>query len=185
MIRVFDEFLFRRITLPAVCALLAGGGAACQRKSPAPVPPEVNLDGFDPKIAAAIQQARIEVIVAPKSGAAWGQLGSVFRVHKFPREAAASYAVAETLDPIEPRWPYYTGIMLLSHDPDAAIPKIERAAGLAGDEWAAPRLRLALLLIERGRLDELLATVAGSKPTPSTTSVDFNSGTAWLRGRGP
>ncbi len=158
MSRVFSEFLFRgagrKITLPALCALLAGGGAGCQRKSPAAGPPEVNLDGFDPKIAAAIQQARSAVIGAPKSGAAWGQLGSVFRVHKFPREAVASYAVAETLDPREPRWPYFTGILLLAYDPDAAIPKIERAAELAGDASTAPRLRLALLLIERGRLDE-------------------------------
>ena len=139
-----------------LAALLAAGPVACKRSAappPAPVP-VVNLEGYDPQIVAAIEEASAEVAASRDSGAAWGKLGSVFRVQKFSREALTCYARAEALDPKEPRWPYFQGIVMLAHEPDKALPKIERAADLADKSDLAPRLRLVLLFIERGRLDE-------------------------------
>jgi tetratricopeptide (TPR) repeat protein len=114
--------------------------------------PNVNVDGLDPEIVSTIERARSATKLAPRSAAAWGTLGSVLMVHKFHKEALPCFAEAERLQPNEPRWPYLEGVVLLSWDPDAAIPKLERGAELAGIETAAPRLRLAHLLIERGKL---------------------------------
>ncbi|MEO7317374.1 MAG: tetratricopeptide repeat protein [Chthoniobacteraceae bacterium] len=75
-------------------------------------------------------------------------------MQKFSREALTCYATAEKLEPQEPRWPYFQGIVMLVDSPGEALPKIERAADLTEKTNYAPRLRLVRLLIERGKLDE-------------------------------
>jgi tetratricopeptide (TPR) repeat protein len=123
-------------------------------------PPAVDLHDYDPQVASLIERATAAVRAAPRSSAAWGTLGAALMTHKLHREALVCLAEAEKLNPAEPRWPYLQGVVLLSWDPDAAIPKLERGAELAGDAPPAPRLRLANALIERGRLDEADAHVS-------------------------
>ena len=152
----------------SVCVTMAAGIWWLRRMPvrPVPAPPIADLTGSDPQIAASVERARKDVTLKPHSGAAWGNLGSVLVVHKFHHEALTCLAEAEKLQPEEPRWPYLQGIVLLSWDPDAAIPKLMRGAELSGDA-VAPRLRLAHLLIERGRLDEAekyLQTVMSKHP---------------------
>jgi tetratricopeptide (TPR) repeat protein len=117
-------------------------------------PPVIDLKGYDPQIVAAIDRARAALALAPRSADAWGKLGSVLMVHKFDREALSCFAEAERQQRNEPRWPYLQGMILLASSPDAALPKLIRGAELAGEEPPAPRLRVAHLLIERGRLAE-------------------------------
>jgi tetratricopeptide (TPR) repeat protein len=74
--------------------------------------------------------------------------------NKLHREAMACLATAENLQPQEARWPYLQGMILLTWDAGAAIPKLQRGAELAAPHIIHPRLRLAHLLIERGRLEE-------------------------------
>ncbi len=152
----------RRLRKPMlVCALagalLAVGGYALRSRhsvsAPAP-PPAPDLSGADPQIISLLERASAAVRAAPRSGAAWGTLGAALMTHKFHGEALACLAEAEKLQMQEPRWPYLQGIVLLSWQPDAAIPKLARAAELAGDAVLAPRLRLANLLLERGQLDD-------------------------------
>jgi tetratricopeptide (TPR) repeat protein len=78
----------------------------------------------------------------------------VLLAHDFFCEANQCLSQAERLDSQEPRWPYYQGLTLSLGDPDAAIPKLQRAADLCGDTADAPQLRLAELLLGQGLLAE-------------------------------
>ena len=114
----------------------------------------------DAQIAAVFTTARSRVLASPKSASAWGRYGMLLMAHKFHREAVACFREAARREPREPRWPYLHGTSVLAWDPQAALPILAHAAELAGDEPAAPRLRLANLLLERGRIDEAQTHVA-------------------------
>ncbi len=116
--------------------------------------PAMDLTGYDPEIVAALRQAREAVSKAPQSGAAWGKLGQVLMVHRFHKEAISALAQAARLDPREPRWPYLQGIIMIDYDPDGALPLLQAGADLAPHDVVAPRLRVANLFIERGRLED-------------------------------
>jgi cytochrome c-type biogenesis protein CcmH/NrfG len=138
-----------------VMAVLGLGGWLWLRpREVPPAPPEVDLAEADPEVAAVIVRARMRVAADPRSGEAWGRLGQLLRAHGYGAEANVCLAEAERLDPIEPRWPYLHGLTLVLTDPGAGVPCLERAVALCGDEPPAPRLRLAEVLLEQGRLDE-------------------------------
>ncbi len=146
----------RRFAL-ALCVLaLAGGGVYFWRQNAPPEPPLIRLPGSDPAILKAIEEARAAVRKSPRSGPAWGRLGMVLSIHDILPEADLCFAQAERFEPLEPRWAYLRGLARSGEDPGAALPSLQRAAKLAGD-LPAPHLRLAELLIERGRLDEAQA----------------------------
>lgn len=150
------RFWFWVVPLFCVLAVLAAGAYKLRHLPARRVvqPPVLDLKGYDPQIVAAVDRARAAVLATPGSANAWGRLGSVLMVHKFDREALLCLAQAETLQPTEPRWPYLQGMILLQSNPDTALPKLIRGAELAGDMPREPRLRVAHLLIERGRLEE-------------------------------
>jgi tetratricopeptide (TPR) repeat protein len=135
-------------------ALATGVGGWVWFRESVPEPPAIQADSIDPAVRAAIEKARGQVRQAPRSATAWGQLGMVLATHSFPTEAHTCLAQAERLDPREPRWPYYQGVLLAPAEPDAAIPLLRRAVELFGDGPDAPRLRLAELLYAQGHLDE-------------------------------
>ena len=120
----------------------------------APGPPPVALADADPAVAAAIQAARDDVWWSPRSAAAWGRLGQVLRAHGHVPESNVAFDEAGRLDPGDPRWPYLHGTGLQSDDPAAAIAHLERAAALCGNVPDAPRLALAEVCLQQGRLDE-------------------------------
>ncbi len=140
-----------------VAALGLGGWLWLRPREAPPAPPEVDLAEADPEVVAVVTRARGRVASDPCSGQAWGRLGQVLRAHGYGTEANVCLAEAEHLDPTEPRWPYLRGLTLVLTDPGAGVPCLERAVVLCGDEPAAPRLRLAEVLLEQGRLDEVEA----------------------------
>ena len=119
-----------------------------------PTPPAIPLSDLDPAVATAIAKARQAVQQEPRSAVAWGQLGMVLLAHEFPTQAITCLAHAERFDSRQPRWSYYQGIALYQEKPELAIPKLQRAAELFGDEPDAPRLLLAEVLYGQDRLDE-------------------------------
>jgi cytochrome c-type biogenesis protein CcmH/NrfG len=121
--------------------------------APRPEPPIPDLSDADPKVAEAISQARQEVLRVPRSAPAWGRLGMVMRAHDFAEEANVCFEQAEHLDPREPRWPYLHGLTLVLTNPQAGILSLERAVARTEGQLA-PRLRLAEVLLEQGRLEE-------------------------------
>lgn len=114
-------------------------------------PPAVATTGLDPAVTKLIASARQEVRGGPRSGAGWGKLGSVLMHYEFIAEARFAFDQAELHSPADPRWPYLQAILLMTHDAEAAVSKLERATELARDRPDMPRLRLAQLLVERGR----------------------------------
>jgi tetratricopeptide (TPR) repeat protein len=125
--------------------------------TPAPEPPRPDLTDVDPEVVESIAAAQERVRQQPRDATAWGRLGKVFRAHDFGNEANRCFREAERLDPQEPRWPYLLGMTLVMTDPDAGIPCLERAIERAAEKALGPRLRLAEVLLERGRLDEAQA----------------------------
>jgi tetratricopeptide (TPR) repeat protein len=120
----------------------------------APAPPAVALADADPAVAHAIESARREVRWKPHSAASWGRLGQLLRAHGYVPESNRCFAEAERLDPGDARWPYLHGTGLQSDDPEAAIEHLRRAAALCGERPDAPRLVLAEVCLQQGRLDE-------------------------------
>jgi tetratricopeptide (TPR) repeat protein len=137
---------------PAFMLLAIGVFCACVPHDPQP--PAITTAGLDPAIAKLVESALGEVRRAPQSGAAWGKLGSVLMHYEFTEEAGFAFGQAARFSPQEPRWPYLHAILLMTHDPEAAVPKLQSAVELARDQPDMPRLRLAQFLIERGRSDE-------------------------------
>ena len=135
-----------------VLVLTAGAGYWWYRSS-APQPPVVDTSSREPEVAAAIVEAQAKVRQQPRSGDAWGRLGMILIVHAFEAASDECLAQAERLDPRQPRWPYYRGLLMETHDLQAALPLLRRAAVLAGDS-SAPRLHLAELLVNQGHWDE-------------------------------
>jgi tetratricopeptide (TPR) repeat protein len=151
----------RQLWLAAALVVMVGIGIGIglgvwwrPRTPPAPEPPRPDMTEVDPEVAEAIKAAQERVRQQPRNGTTWGRLGMVFRAHDFAEESSRCFREAERLDPREARWPYLLGLTLVMTDPDAGVPCLERAVELCGDHPLAPRLRLAEVLLERGRLDE-------------------------------
>jgi tetratricopeptide (TPR) repeat protein len=117
------------------------------------VPSLVVLAGVDPEVAAALTAARAAVVRTPRAPAAWGKYGKTLAAHRYLEEARAAFVEAERLQPEEPRWPYYQGLMLALNDDAAAIACYQHAIRLGG-EPGAMHFRLAETLAGQGRLDE-------------------------------
>ncbi|MYF76411.1 MAG: hypothetical protein F4174_03485, partial [Acidobacteria bacterium] len=60
----------------------------------------------DERVRAKVEEARQAVAGDPRSGAAWGRLGSVLLAHEREAAAVAAYQRAVELDSNVPRWPY-------------------------------------------------------------------------------
>jgi tetratricopeptide (TPR) repeat protein len=129
--------------------VLSSRGTA--RDVPIALVPAMDQTDVDPAVLRLISGARTAVAEAPRSAEAWGRLGKVLLAHEFSNEARACFAQAEALDPGEPRWPYHQGTILSQGEPDAAIPKLQRAVEGCGNDPDAPRLRLAEILLAQGR----------------------------------
>lgn len=147
----------RRLLIAAVLVAAVGGSfAAWYITRPGPdttplvPPPELQADGVDPAVAAAVAAARKKVLDAPRSAAAWGDLGKLLLAHTFDAEADVCFEQAERYGAGDGRWPYYRGVFAAGRDPDAAIDHFRKATlgrhpnpGYA----ATARLRLAEALL--------------------------------------
>lgn len=127
------------------------------RGEPTPGPPAVDTTGFEPIIANQIQSALSAVRAQSRSGSAWGKLGLVLQAHELSDEARRCFSHAERLDPGDPRWPYFHGLLLAHDASDHSLVKLRRAADLAGDQRSHVRLRFAQALFEAGRIEEAAA----------------------------
>jgi tetratricopeptide (TPR) repeat protein len=117
--------------------------------------PNIDMSGADPEVAEALTNARNEVERAPRSVEAWAKLAMILHAHNFADEAVVCYTAAGALDATNPFWPYLQGNLLQSGlNPASALPSLQRAARLAPADMPMPRLRLAELLLELGRVDE-------------------------------
>ncbi len=145
----------RRASRPVfrLAGLLAGLLlVSCQPRDP--LPPAIPTLGLDPAVSKLIETTIAEVRAAPRSGDAWGKLGSVLIHYEFVDETRAAFERAEALSPGDPRWPHLHALAASTRDMAVATEKFRRAAALAGNQPDAPRLRLAQALAERGLNEE-------------------------------
>src|SRR5436190_8087090 len=84
-------------------------------------PPRVDTTRLDPAWAAVLTHQQELVKASPHSGASWGRLGTLLRALEFPDEARMCLAEAERLEPNEPRWPYFQGLIEAVNSPAQAI----------------------------------------------------------------
>jgi len=114
--------------------------------------PVVDLEGAEPSVQHAVEQAMDEVKRQPSSDEAWGRLGLLLLAHGWLDDAAVCLARAEKLGPNEPRWPYALS-QTAPGDLAFVIACLERAEARAGDN-VSPRLSLSEALLEQGRIDD-------------------------------
>lgn len=138
----------------AVAAALIVAYVVALRPARVIEPPTVELAGVDPAVQQAIRKASEQIGQQPRSAENWGTLGMILHNHIFAEQALACFAQAERLDAEEPRWPYFQGLIVMSYDPPGALPKLIRAAQLAGGTTDRLRLRLAELYLHLGRWDD-------------------------------
>ena len=145
----------RRRTLLALCVVAAAAAAGWYvwRIKNAVEPPSVELVDADPTLTKAVGDARQAVKNSPASATAWGRLGMLYLAHAFMPEAEICLAQAAKLDPHDGGWAYLHALILLQTNREQSIPALEHAVTLFGN-IAAPRLKLAEVLLEQGRLDE-------------------------------
>ena len=84
----------------------------------------------------------------------------VLLAHDFDVACVEAFRAAERFDPKNPRWPYLQGLVLVLCDPDIGLACLQRAADKAGTTRSEPRLRLAEVLLDLGRIDEAEAVAA-------------------------
>jgi len=139
-------------------AVLIGSLLACAAlyvlKHRSPRPPSVATDGLDPAVARLIEGAMRDMRATPRSGDAWGRLGSVLMHYDFMPEARFCFDQAEKFSPGNPRWPYLHALLVLNRNPADATPLLRRAVASCGDRYDMPRLQLAQWLAEHGELAE-------------------------------
>ncbi|WP_181918796.1 tetratricopeptide repeat protein [Wenzhouxiangella sediminis] len=94
---------------------------------------------------------RLHSAGAPEAarGKAWGEMGRWFHIYRYPDSAMLAYGQAARLDPREPRWPYYRGMLAVEAGRlDQAADSFRAAAELA-PRSSATRVRLADLWLEQ------------------------------------
>ena len=141
-----------RARLRRASALLAGLLSACGADLPEPPVPE-NLEAFDPLASARILAAVGQVRADPSRGAAWADLATIYTSERLKGPAIECLAVAERLEPRQPRWPYRAAILLAqSGDLAQAIAAIERSLALE-PTYPPSHARLGRYHLDLGELD--------------------------------
>lgn len=178
-------FVVATMLAAAACVFLArtfratgdGAGQASSARSPGvdlgTSPPEPDVTGLEPAVAAAIRTAHEAVRKQPGSAAAWGELGMVLQVHGLAGDAVLCYDRAARFDPSDYRWPYLIGIATQRTDSTRAIAEFRTAEKLKSGD-AAVRIRLAEALAAAGHPDE------AREQYDAASKLDPNCSHAWL-----
>ena len=146
---------FWRLLGPLLAAIICFwiGREVWQRRQ-APSLPAIDLTNAPSALRPVLADALEKIRRTPRSAAGWGELGMIRHGQDQLAAAEEFYREAQRLDPKDPRWPYYRGVLALPKT--SALPLLERTVALAPAE-PAPRLRLAGLLFDHGRLDDAAA----------------------------
>lgn len=113
---------------------------------------------LDPAVDRLVKQQVRTIESEPGSGAAHGKLGMIYEANELWTEAAASYANAAALDPADPLWTLHEAITARqAGEPEHALMLLEAVAPRMPQDPAVHN-RLAVALMEVGRLDEAEST---------------------------
>ncbi|MDE0226135.1 MAG: tetratricopeptide repeat protein [Gammaproteobacteria bacterium] len=132
-------------------------GACSGSESPAADAPIVaGTDSPDRDLADHLEAMIQAVRTTPGSALMRGRLGMAYDVNGFQTEALATYAQAETLDPGDFRWPYFSAHLLAANDEHAkALDVLARALAIDAD-YASAWLWQGTWLLELDRTAEAM-----------------------------
>jgi tetratricopeptide (TPR) repeat protein len=153
----------RWLAMLALLITLTGcGGDREGSTSSTAVPPEPpDFELLEPAVQAqfAALRGRLEAPgreAGPAStaalGQAWGALGQWFHVYRFPDSAIRCYREAIPLDPTEPRWPYFLGILQVERGQLEAAAEAFNTSIQRDPAANAARIRLAELHAKQRRI---------------------------------
>jgi hypothetical protein len=86
--------------------------------------PRISTKNLSPSRKTTIEKARHD-LEAEESADTWGQYGMVLRAFDFNAEALRCFQTARSLDPKNPRWPYFIN-RILHADRPAEVPIVEQ-----------------------------------------------------------
>lgn len=145
--------------------------------------PPPGFEQMDPAVQDQFAELRSRLFAAREAstpgtrgapGRVWGELGQWFHVYHFPDSAMRCYREAGRLDPEEPRWPYYRGLLAVeAGDLDQAGAAFEAAAQRAPDSTAV-LIRLADLMLklrQPGQAEDFYRQVLGREPGHLVASI--------------
>jgi tetratricopeptide (TPR) repeat protein len=155
--------------------LLGCGSGSGPGPAVAVVAPPHDLDQVDQAVReqfdgiwADLQEAESGSVGSAGRASAWGTLGQWFHTYKYSSSAAECYGNARRLDPTDPRWPYYLGMIREdTGDLEGAWNQYSAAIELDPESVEA-RIRLADLALRRQDLDraeEIYTAVYADHPT--------------------
>lgn len=117
--------------------------------------PLLNLESFEPPVRASLETAIGAVLNQRHSAPAWGHLGMALRAYERFPDSKYCLTEAMRLDPTNAHWPYLVARVPFQNSPVEQEQLLARAIELAKDAHPQPRLRLAEVLAEAGRWDDM------------------------------
>ena len=120
------------------CIAIVLGACSGRESSVADEPVVAGVDSPDKDLADHLKAMIQAVRTTPGSALMRGRLGMAYDVNGFETEALATYAQAETFDPDDFRWPYFTAHLLAANDEHAqALETLARALAIDADYASA------------------------------------------------
>ena len=152
-------------------------GACSGSESPVADEPVVaGTDSPDRDLADHLEALIQAVRTTPGSALMRGRLGMAYDVNGFQTEALATYAQAESLDPGDFRWPYFSAHLLAANDEHAqALEALARALSIDAD-YAAAWLWQGTWLLELDRTDDAMIAFERALDLGAGDAADFGRG---------
>jgi len=119
------------------------------RSAGLPAVPQFDQRGMDRVVLELLSDVRGRVERQQGDAEVWGQYGMCLVQHDRPREALVCFREARRLDPQNPRWPWFSAMILEQTDLAAAVAELQLAFDLAPDA-AHVRLKLAATKLAQG-----------------------------------
>ena len=136
--------------------------------------PQFDQRGMDRVVLALLSDVRGRVERQQGDAEAWGQYGMCLLQHDRPREALLCFRQARQLDSQNPRWPWFSAMILEQTDLAAAVAELQLAFDLAPDAVHV-RLKLATTKLAQGdwaTTEELLRPIAKDSAAAAASLVE-------------
>ena len=139
----------------------------------ADAPVVAGTDSPDRDLADHLEAMIRAVRTTPGSALMRGRLGMAYDVNGFRSQALATYAQAETLDPDDFRWPYFSAHLLAANDEhEQALEVLERALSIDAD-YASAWLWQGTWLLELDRTNDAMVAFERAFDLGAGDAADF------------
>jgi len=116
-------------------------------------PPSVQVSGINTDLVHAIDRAKAKLQRIPRSADAWGNYGMLLMQNERPSEALICFNEAIRYDDANPRWYYFSGIILEQTDLGKAFSRYESSHTRMPD-YVPTMLKMGTIRITMGQFDQ-------------------------------